>query len=517
MDFSKKDIHTSILKTTKNSQLTIDDDFNIPDNKKDVNRIITETGNITIEEVLAEEGKVKVAGTVYFKVLYETSDEDGMDMESYENEIPFEDTVNIEGVNRTSQVCSRCTLEDISANIINSRKLEVRGLINNQINVYEEKTVNCAVDLENGNGIECRYTDVNISEIIVNKRDVFKIREDIEIAQNKPNISEILWSNVALRNVEIRAMEDKIFIRGEVEIFVIYKGNEEHMPAQYIFSVRTIEQEVECMGSKEGMVIDADLSIGKGDVSIKPDSDGEERIIAVEYNVDMNIRMYDDSEVKLLSDMYSPQVEIEPDTEHFTYENLVLKNTAFVKVIDRYKHNSDEGKLLQICHIFGDVFVDDIKRNESSLNVLGTIKTYILYIPSNDSPMDCIEVDIPFEHSIDMLNLSDDYSIKVTPRLSQLGANMLNSQEIEIKAEAALDIMVFETRDIDVITDMTVSPIDYDRKASMPGIAGYVVKKGDTIWSIARRYYATTESIRNINNLENDEVKEGDRIIVVKG
>ena len=62
-----------------------------------------------------------------------------------------------------------------------------------------------------------------------------------------------------------------------------------------------------------------------------------------------------------------------------------------------------------------------------------------------------------------------------------------------------LEIMVFETRNTDVITDMTISPIDYERKAAMPGIAGYVVKKGDTIWSIARKYYATTESIRKIN------------------
>jgi hypothetical protein len=42
MDFSKKDIHTSVLKATRNSQLTIDDDFNIPDSKKDVEKIIAQ-------------------------------------------------------------------------------------------------------------------------------------------------------------------------------------------------------------------------------------------------------------------------------------------------------------------------------------------------------------------------------------------------------------------------------------------------------------------------------------------
>ncbi len=517
MDFSKKDIHTSVLKATRNSQLTIDDDFNIPDSKKDVEKIIAQNGNVTVEEITAEEGKVKVAGTVYFQVLYQTSDETGMDMEVYENEIPFEDVVNIDEVNRASQIEVRCLLEDLSAGIINSRKLEVRGLIENQISVYENSYVNCATDLENGNGIECQHTDINLSEITIQKRDVFKIREEIEIAQNKPNIKDIIWSKIALRNVETRAMEDKLAVRGEIEIFVIYKGDEERTPAQYIFSVRTLEEEIDCSGSSEDMIACVELTLGKGDISVKQDADGENRIISVDYNVDMNIKMYEDTEVGILSDMYSPQVEIEPETEHFVYENLVMKNTALLKVTDRYKVDGEDEKILQICHIYGDVYVDDVRENETSVNVLGTIKAYMLYIPSSDNPMECMEMDIPFEHSIDTVKLSENHSVKVVPRLTQLGATMLNSQEVEVKAEVGLDIMIFETREMDVITDMTISPIDYDRKAAMPGIAGYVVKKGDTIWSIARKYYATTESIKNINELEGDEIREGDRLIIVKG
>lgn len=63
---------------------------------------------------------------------------------------------------------------------------------------------------------------------------------------------------------------------------------------------------------------------------------------------------------------------------------------------------------------------------------------------------------------------------------------------------------------------MQLEPIDTARKAAMPGIVGYVVKKGDTLWSVARKYYATTESIKEVNGLESDLINEGDKIIVVK-
>ncbi|MBQ9607948.1 MAG: DUF3794 domain-containing protein [Lachnospiraceae bacterium] len=516
MDFSKKDIHTSVLKESKVSQLTIDDDFNIPDSKKDVEKIIAQNGNIVVEEVSAEEGKVKVVGTVYFKILYKTADEEASDLEVYQNEIPFEDNISIDGVNRGSRVEARCILEDLSASIINSRKLEVRGLISNHVNVYDNVDVNCAIDLENGNGIECRYTKADITNTRIIKRDVFKIKEEMELAQNKPNINGILWSDIALRNIEAKSMEDKLEVRGEVEIFVIYKSNDEHMPAQYIFSVRSIVKEIECFGASEDMIVEADVAIGKGDMSVKPDADGEDRIIAVDYNADMNIKLYEDEEIRLLSDMYSPQVEIAPETESLIYENLLMKNTALVNVAHRHKLESDDKKVLQICHIYGDVFLDDVSFGDNQVNVEGIIKTYVLFISSDDDPMDCIEVDIPFEHTVDTINLEDDYNVKVIPSITQLSATLINSQEIEIKVQVGLQIMVFCSNNMDVITDMTISPIDYERKAAMPGIAGYIVKKGDTIWSIARKYYATTEAIRSVNNLENDDINEGDRLIVVK-
>ena len=45
---------------------------------------------------------------------------------------------------------------------------------------------------------------------------------------------------------------------------------------------------------------------------------------------------------------------------------------------------------------------------------------------------------------------------------------------------------------------------------------GYVVRDGDSIWSIAKQYYSSLDSIRKLNSLEGDDVKAGDRLIVVK-
>lgn len=515
MDFSRKDIHTSILKASKYSQLTIDDDFNIPDTKDDIDRIIAKSGYIVVEEADCEDGRVRVIGSVFFKALYKTAG-DKPDIEVYEGEIPFEDHVNVDGITKNNQAESRCRLEDLTVSMINSRKLEVRGLIGNAVSVYEDVKVNCATDLENGQGIECQYKNAVITETIISKHDVFKIKEELDIPQNKPNIREIMWSSVELRNLETKAQDNKIFVRGEVEIFVIYKGQEEHLPIQYLFSVRAISREIECQGAEEGMILEADSTLGKGDVAIRPDADGEDRMISVDYNVDMNIKMYEDRDVRLLSDMYSPQVDVIPETEEFSYENLLMRNSAKAKISYRKRITDEQTKFLQVCHIYGSVDLDDVDIHDNNVHVTGVVKTCVLYISTGDDPMNCMEIDIPFEYTVDTVPLSPEDSVRIVPSLDQLNATLLNSEEIEIKAQVNLGISIFARTNTDVIVDMTVSPIDYEKKAAMPGIVGYIVKKGDTIWSIARRYYATTESIKSVNNLDSDYLKEGDRIIIVK-
>ena len=40
----------------------------------------------------------------------------------------------------------------------------------------------------------------------------------------------------------------------------------------------------------------------------------------------------------------------------------------------------------------------------------------------------------------------------------------------------------------------------------MPGITVYVVKNGDSMWDIAKRFYTTVEEICELNELEEDRV-----------
>ena len=60
-------------------------------------------------------------------------------------------------------------------------------------------------------------------------------------------------------------------------------------------------------------------------------------------------------------------------------------------------------------------------------------------------------------------------------------------------------------------------PLDMKKIQAMPGILIYMVKPGDELWDIARRYHTSVEEIRELNGLnENQELSPGTPILVVK-
>ena len=55
-----------------------------------------------------------------------------------------------------------------------------------------------------------------------------------------------------------------------------------------------------------------------------------------------------------------------------------------------------------------------------------------------------------------------------------------------------------------------------DEDDDIPGIVGYVVQKDEKLWDIAKKYRTTVEQICNVNGIEANSLKNGDKIVVVK-
>lgn len=516
MELVKKNVHMNRLKGKSVTQLTLDDDFNVSDVKPDIDQMIKESGDIKIESVKVLDGKVLVKGKLYFKVLYSSDTQNRM-VHNMAGEIPFEEPVNMDGVADGDNIRIQWDIEDLSVSLINSRKLSVKAIVTLMVFaecLYDAET---AVDVSDTEPIEYIKKSLDVTQLAIQKKDTFRVKEEMEVSANKPNIFEILWSNVEIRNPEVKLLDDKINIRGELLAFVLYSAEEDNTPVQWMENSVPFSGMIDVSGCREEMIPNIELKIADSALEPKPDYDGEQRIIGADIVIELDIKIYEEDQIDILSDVYSAVKEVEPVTEQAYYESLLVKNISKCKVVDRIRVDNEKGHILQICNSEGSVKLDDMEVVGDGIQIDGVVYVSMLYVSSDDRrPLCSVKGMIPFSHKIEAQGIDDKCMFYLKQSLEQLTAVMVSSDEIEVKATVALDALVLKKTSEPIIVDIKTQPLDLKKIQELPGIVGYLVQNDDTLWKIAKKFYTTVDSIKEINELKSDTVKKGDRLLVVK-
>ena len=323
MQLVKKEIRTNNHKVSKHVQLTIDEDFNVSDSRQDIDKIIISQGQVVIDDTEPMVDRIRVKGHVSYKILYSVAKAEG-ELDSMEGSVPFEETINVDDLLPSYDTSVSCEMEDLNISMIHSRKIEVKGLIQMKIDVTEQDIIEGAEGIENGDNIQCMYKKVPYTRTVADQKDIFRVREQIPIPQSKPNIRNLIWHSVTVNEVESKPLDNKIGLRGELEIFLIYRA-EEQMPLQYLNLDIPFTGEVDCVGSMEGMTADIGVVLGETQLLVEPDEDGEERILNLEANLELEIRIYQEEELDLLGDMFSTSACINVETE--TFDNSINQST----------------------------------------------------------------------------------------------------------------------------------------------------------------------------------------------
>ena len=131
-------------------------------------------------------------------------------------------------------------------------------------------------------------------------------------------------------------------------------------------------------------------------------------------------------------------------------------------------------------------------------------------------PLASVKGVLPFEQLVEAEGLEPDSNVWLRGTLEQVSGTMTGDREIEIKAVAALDLIAFERIEAPIITGYESEDIDWKARSREPGIIGYVVQSGEELWDIAKNFFTTKEAIMEINQMEKEDVKEGDILLILK-
>ena len=181
-------------------------------------------------------------------------------------------------------------LEDLYAGLINSRKLSVRSVVSLDVSVEELYDEETGVMVEGPEDVQYKSKKIEITDISIDKKDTFRIKDEILLPTNKGNVDSVLFTDLRMNNVEIRLLEDKFTIKGEVPIFILYGSENEESPIEYYETEIPFGGAIECNGCNEDMVEDITLVSYKS-IEIRPVADGEKELLMLRLfrNVNQSI------------------------------------------------------------------------------------------------------------------------------------------------------------------------------------------------------------------------------------
>ncbi|MBR4026206.1 MAG: DUF3794 domain-containing protein [Lachnospiraceae bacterium] len=487
------------------TQITVDDDYIVRDNKPDVVRIIYTKGRIALEDAKVGNQVVWLTGKLHFDTLY-LSDDENRRLECVSGEVPFQEKLIMDEVGEGDELFADAKIEDLSVGIINSRKLVVRGVLNltAEARRESENVVACAVPKEMH--YEQKTKSVDMMCLTEAKKDIVRIQKELLLPNSRTNIGTIIFYQVDFRNEDVQLKSDGIQIQMDAQVWVLYRSE---TTGEY----ECFETVVPVMGMIESSYLVGDeifwTKIRPMEIDLEPrgDYDGEARMLGLEVMLAVEAEIYREESCDVLLDVYSLQKELVLQKEPFELSQLLMKNISKIRILEQAHLEPNQEKILQICGSNGMVGIDRIQRKENGLLVEGILQVHILYNAIEDSmPYGHSEEQIPFEQFIEIDNFSNDARFKIEIKLEQLQVNLLDNTEYEIKAVLQMALLAEQVLQFEKIVEIEERPFNIEELQKQPGMIGCVRKEGEDLWDIAKRYHATAENIIEI----------GDKVLVVK-
>ena len=513
MEYVTKQMQTYQTGKSITDQFYIDDDYNVPDAKGDVKRVILGEGTLHVEDMKVVENYIRASGKLNFKVLYVT-DEGENRLSCLEGRIPFEEMIYLEQ-EPIGNLFVQSSSVDLTVTVIHSRKLNLKTLAELTICSEGKKENELTVDIESDTPLYKRYENRELLRAFLTKKDTYRIKEEAALSGTKENIGTLLWTELSSRKLDTRLETDELKMQGELLLFCLYETVDGK--TDWVEQAIPYEGRIECYGAEDSMYHQIYPELTDVNIDVRMDEDGEMRLIGVEATLEVRLIVYEEEKMDILMDAYSLEKTCAPKLSEEIFERLLMQNHSKCKVTEQLSLPEIKDNILQICHSNARIQVEHTEVTEGEIQIEGVLHICFLYVKTDDEiPFDTWQGMIPFSYLLESNETSEDMTYGLTYAVEQLSVSLLGTDEIEIKAVLAFNSFLKSPVMIQNIEEIEFQPIDMEEMEKRPGITGYTVRDGDILWDLAKRYHTTVQGIMEVNDLETEEIKSGDKILIFK-
>ena len=396
------------------------------------------------------------------------------------------------------------TIKSIECKILNGRKINVKATLQFEMSVYSNENVDIIRQINNIKDVQVLESNLNVNSLVGEGYSKTNAKDTIVI-DNIDNLAEILKVDLSIVNKDIKISYNKVLGKADILVKMMYLTEDNR--------IKVVENKIPVMGFVDVENIDesniCDMKYKLKNMLTKPNP-VEEHSIYVEIEVELYARVYENKNVNLIEDLYSP-------SECLGFNQRCV-NTM-----------SNKCELKDICNIREKVMVPEIQGSEIydvetkpvilSKNVTkgrvmyeGELELNFIFASSNTMGINVKQMRLPFNFNVDSAEISQNMNIETELEIVNQDFVVGSDGQIETKIDLEFKLNMSNTIKINIIDEVN---IDETRDRQIYSMVIYFVKPGDTLWAIAKRFRSTVQDIARVNNIEDaNKIVPGQKIFI---
>ena len=503
INITKETLNVNKIVCEKKETIDVQGDMIVPDSKPDILNTINTSGNVCIYKKEVMDGKIRIDGNILTYIMY-LADEDKDNIRGLNTGLDFSETINVPEVQSGMNVDISTKIKLIDCKVLNGRKIGIKISLEVNMKIYSKEDINITTNM-NDNNIQTLSKNIKINSLLGDGTTKAYVKENVSIPSTD-NLAEILNAQICLVDKDIKVSYNKVLAKSEVEIKIVYLTEDgrictsrNRLPLVGFIDMPNIKEENIC-----------ETSYMTKNIIIKLNT-VEEHSVYIELEVEISCMVYEEREIKIIQDMYCPGQRMQFDT--------AMVNTITNKQCKRNICNIREK--VNVPELDGgtivDVEINPIINKENRLNgkILyeGELELNFIFTDRSTVGINTKKVNIPFEQTVDGIENSENNRIDTAIEVS---AQEFTNQGgvISSNIDLNLETDMYRNSAIPVIDNITM---EEEENLEDYSVIIYVVKPGDTLWKIAKRFGSTVDDIVRVNGIERpDKLNVAEKIYIPK-
>ncbi len=502
LDYSTENMGMLKILYEGSCEQSVDCDITLPDYCADISRVLKccIIPEITSDKISGD--RVCVDGNALVRIIYADENDN---ICTCEQNYPFSKFIQ-SGDDAQGALETNVSVQYTNCRAINKRRAEIHS----QLHIRFKISAPCGYECINkiaDTSVQTKTENFEISSLCAVESKNFTLGETAELPPDYLPVERIIACYATPVINETKAAKDKILIKGEVGITVIYcSDNNPGNNATFCHTI-PVSQVIDIQGADENSVVCVRMKIQSCQCKTVNDVDSVSRLIEINCIAAACIKAYTLSQISCITDAYSIDGQLQTNYESRQF----LKLDKNLKEISVQKFTIDLNSLdgQKICCIWWDK--PDVNKNihDGKLSLHTVVPINIIAIDSENRPVFCQrEVNFEFSRSIDSQRciISDEDVIPTGFNITSFTGG-----KADIKGEFIVSADIFSVSQADALISADVAKGNKSRSSC---VVVYFPDKEETLWDIARKFNTTTDMIKEQNSVISEIVTDEKPLLI---